>query len=153
MTPRELWETYTEGWRKFVHLYNYPGELVDEPIGYTFFVGLAYFFWLYLLYGILKAAVQAIFQKHTVLETRNTTYWNQTEEPVFRGAYYWRFRAERHCRRGLRKEIKILRELNPDLKGNEILNLWKHKGQSFRIMDDLAFDPDAVVLDLLNLRD
>ena len=153
MTPNELYVHYIQTWDKFVELYNSPGQLVDENIGYSVLVGSAYLFWLFMVIGFLKLCIQAITQKHTVTETDNAIPWYPDQEFVIYAVHYSRHSAEHTCRKALRREVQRLINLNPELRAEEILNVWRKEGRSFRIIDDLAYDPEAVVIDLLNLRD
>ena len=153
MTPKELYEKYIQTWDKFVELYNSPGQLANEHIGYSILVGIAYLFWLFIVLGFLKLFIQAITQKYTVTETSNAIPWYQEQEFVIYAVHYSRDSAEKTCRKALRREVQKIIDLNPKLRAEGILEVWRKEGRSFRIMDDLAFNPDAVVLDLLNLRD
>ena len=153
MTPKELYEQCIQSWDKFVDLYNSPGQLANEHIGYSFLVVAAYLFWLFIVLGFLKLCIQVITQKHTVTETDNAIPWYQEQEFVIYALHYSRHNAEHTCRKALRREVQRLINLNPELRAESILDVWRKEGRSFQIMDDLAYDPEAVVIDLLNLRD
>lgn len=152
MTPNELYEHFVQGWDKFVLLYNSPGQLADEHIGYSFLVGAAYLFWLYIILGTLRVAIQTVTHRYTVTETSNAIPWYQDQELMIYAVHYFQHSAERTCRKALRREVQRLINLNPELQAEGILDIWRSEGRSFQIMDDVAFDPEAIVLDLLNLR-
>ena len=153
MTPKEIYEQYIQTWDKFVELYNSPGQLANEHIGYSILVGIAYFFWLFIVLGFLKLFIQAITQKYTVTETSNAIPWYQEQEFVIYAVHYSRHSAEHTCRKALRREVQRIIDQNPKLHAEEILSVWRNDGRSFQILNDQLFDPDTVVVDLLNLRD